>query len=414
MTTQCAIVARLRSVFALHALAFGMPLLIRRLLMRPLLIRALLVAALVIAALLSLPLLSAPVNAKGPYGSISVAGWSGGAFTDDNTGQFTSCVASASYKSGINFGVLALPNFNWALAFIHPSWSLSQGQKFPIVLSFDGRTSYNVEGAVWSTTMVVVPMPNDSSLIKAFRAARTMSAFAQGNLFQFNLNGTAVLLPSLANCVRIINAGGLAAATNFNIQPNAPSAQRPAIQQAAAVPSAPAAVQPSRPRGDSPELQLEAMQIASNFILKAALSHPAILGGGERPVWLTSGGVAWKADNATGFVKIVPPEPNLDGLEVAATIVGNDARDCKGKFISARNSELVDSAVVFRGMSSCEDGEESDVSEYFIFPRKAGGFVLFSVITPTKPVGGGGGQQLQTREEANANFRKAAYTSLAK
>ncbi|MDU6139881.1 MAG: hypothetical protein E6645_32375, partial [Bradyrhizobium sp.] len=108
-----------------------MPLLIRRLLMRPLLIRALLVAALVIAALLSLPLLSAPVNAKGPYGSISVAGWSGGAFTDDNTGQFTSCVASASYKSGINFGVLALPNFNWALAFIHPSWSLSQGQKFP-------------------------------------------------------------------------------------------------------------------------------------------------------------------------------------------------------------------------------------------------------------------------------------------
>jgi len=40
--------------------------------------------------------------------------------------------------------------------------------------------------------------------------------------------------------------------------------------------------------------------------------------------------------------------------------------------------------------------------------------VLFSVITPTKPVGGGGGQQLQTREEANANFRKAAYTSIGK
>jgi len=156
------------------------------------------------------------------------------------------------------------------------------------------------------------------------------------------------------------------------------------------------------------------MQIASNFILKASLSHPAILGGGERPVWLTAGGVAWKADNATGFVRIVPPQRGVDGLEVTATIVGNDARDCKGKFISARNSELVDSAVVFRGMSSCEDSEKSDVSEYFIFPRKGGGFVLFSVITPTKPVGGGGGQQLQTREEANANFRKAAYTSIGK
>ncbi|MGJ5179140.1 hypothetical protein ACQR16_13765 [Bradyrhizobium oligotrophicum] len=363
---------------------------------------------------LTMVALNAPAHAKGPYGSISVAGWSGGAYTDDSTGKFSSCIASASYKSGINFGVLALPTYNWALAFINPAWSLSQGQKFPIVLSFDGRNSYNVEGSVWSANMVVVPMPNDSSLIKAFRAARTMSAFAQGNLFQFDLIGTSVLLPSLANCVRMINAGGLAAATNFTAQPNAPSAQRPAAPAAAPAPAASAGVQPARASEDSPELQLEAMQIASNFILKAALSHPAILGGGERPVWLTSGGVAWKADNATGFVRIVPPQRNVDGLEVAATIIGNDARDCKGKFISARNSELVDSAVVFRGMSSCEDSEKSDIAEYFIFPRKTGGFVLFSVVTPTRPVGGGSGQQLQTREEANANFRKAAYTSLGK
>ncbi|WP_316225942.1 hypothetical protein [Bradyrhizobium sp. SZCCHNS3052] len=379
--------------------------------------RAILGAMLSVLILTSVALIEASLiaaaYAKGPYGTISVAGWSGGAYTDDNTGKFSSCIASASYKSGINFGVLALPTYNWALAFIHPSWSLSQGQKFPIVLGFDGRNSYNVEGSVWSANMVVVPMPNDSSLIKAFRAARTMSAFAQGNLFQFDLNGTSVLLPSLANCVRIINAGGMAAATNFTVQPGAASAQRQAAPPVATTPAATASVQPARASEDSPELQLEAMQIASNFILKAALSHPAILGGGERPVWLTAGGVAWKADNATGFVRIVPPQRNLDGLEVAATIIGNDARDCKGKFISARNSELVDSAVVFRGMSSCEDSEKSDIAEYFIFPRKAGGFVLFSVITPTKPVGGGG-QQLQTREEANANFRKAAFTSIAK
>ncbi|WP_316182449.1 hypothetical protein [Bradyrhizobium sp. SZCCHNRI1009] len=375
--------------------------------------RAILGTVLSLLALTAISALNETAHAKGPYGSVSVAGWSGGAYTDDNTGKFSSCIASASYKSGINFGVLALPTYNWALAFIHPGWSLSQGQKFPIVLSFDGRNSYNVEGSVWSANMVVVPMPNDSSLIKSFRAARTMSAFAQGNLFQFDLNGTSVLLPSLANCVRMINAGGLAAATNFTVQPGAHSAQRQGAP-AGAAPAATASTQPSRAAEDSPELQLEAMQIASNFILKASLSHPAILGGGERPVWLTSGGVAWKADNATGFVRIVPPQRNVDGLEVAATIIGNDARDCKGKFISARNSELVDSAVVFRGMSSCEDSEKSDIAEYFIFPRKAGGFVLFSVVTPTRPVGGGGGQQLQTREEANANFRKAAYTSIGK
>lgn len=351
-----------------------------------------------------------PAQAKGPFGSISAAGWSGGAYTEVHTGEFSSCVAGASYKSGITFSVVVSKSYEWALAFIHPSWALAQGQKFPIVLSFDGRNSFNVAGTALSANMVAVPMPVNSALVKSFRAAKTMSAFAQGNLFQFDLNGTAVLLPSLVKCAKTINDHGLAAATNFNVNLQASAAARQtAMPAAAAAPSAPAPP-PARPQDGSAALQLEAMQIASNFILKAALSHPSLVNRGESPVWLTSSGVAWRADNATGFVRIVPAERNVDGLEVTAAIVGNDARDCKGKFISARNSELVDSQVVFRGMSSCEDSAKSDVTEYFIFPRKAGGFILFSVITPTKAFG-----QLpqgQQREEANASFRKAAYTSI--
>src|SRR3954449_6234229 len=88
--------------------------------------------------------------------------------------------------------------------------------------------------------------------------------------------------------------------------------------------------------------------------------------------------------------------------------VSNDAKDCKGKFASARNSELIDSDVVFRGMSSCEDSERSAIAEYFVFPRKAGGFIMFSVLTSPKAMG----QQTPgpQREEMNAGFRKAAYT----
>jgi hypothetical protein len=42
-------------------------------------------------------------------------------------------------------------------------------------------------------------------------------------------------------------------------------------------------------------------------------------------------------------------------------------------------SELVDSDVVFRGMATCEDSDGSRVAEYFIVPRRKGGFVMFSV-----------------------------------
>jgi hypothetical protein len=359
----------------------------------------------IVAAIILILSVVMPANARGPFGSIKVAGWSGGAYTDDRTGQFTSCIASATYKSNINVGVLVTKSISWALAFSHPNWTLTTGHKFPIVLSFDGRNTFNVDGAVMSATSVIVPMPDNSALIRSFRAAKTMSAFAQGNLFQFDLSGTSVLLPALVTCVKTINAEGLAAATDFTV-PNI--AAKPARQNAP--PTAASSLQPGIPQEGSADYQLEAMQIASNFIMKASLVRPSLLSRSETPISVASTGAAWKADNATGFVRIVPPQQNVSGLDVAAAIVGNDAKDCKGKFASARNSELVDSEVVFRGMSSCEDSARSVIAEYFIFPRKAGGFIMFSVLTPTNPIG----QQLQgqQRDEQNAGLRKAAYISL--
>jgi hypothetical protein len=347
--------------------------------------------------------------ARGPYGSVAVAGWSGGAFTDDKTGKFLNCIASASYKSGINVGVLVSETYHWALGFTYPGWALTPDQKFPIVLSFDGRNTFNVVGVAASRTTVLVQMPQESALIRSFRAARTTSAFAQGNLFQFNLDGTTILLPSLVNCVKAINSNGIAAATNFTVVANVTPRQISPTTPSSP-PTAASSLQPDRPQEGSAELQLEAMQIASNFILKASsLSHPSLLSGSDAPVSLGSTGAAWRADNATGFVRIVPPKPNQVGLDVAAAVVGNDAKNCKGKFASARNSELIDSEVVFRGMSSCEDSEGSAIAEYFILPRRAGGFVIFSVVTPTKAIGPQ--IQPQNREEVNAGFRKAAYTA---
>jgi hypothetical protein len=212
-----------------------------------------------IAALILFACLVSPVQARGPYGSISVAGWSGGAYTDDKTGQFSNCIASASYKSGINFGVLVNKSYGWALAFTHPSWSLAPGQKFPIVLSFDGRNTFNVDGIGTGSTVIVL-MPDDSALIKSFRAARAMSAFAQGKLFQFNLNGTSVLIPALVTCVKAINAGGIAAATNFTA--GLPANSTPRLVGPTAPPTTASSLEPTRPQEGSAELQLEAMQLA--------------------------------------------------------------------------------------------------------------------------------------------------------
>ena len=64
---------------------------------------------------------------------------------------------------------------------------------------------------------------------------------------------------------------------------------------------------------------------------------------------------------------------------MAAAVAGADAKECKGKFASGRVSELVDSEVVFRGFSSCEDTDGSRSAQFFVVPRKQGGFIIFSV-----------------------------------
>ncbi|WP_338829567.1 hypothetical protein [Bradyrhizobium sp. 27S5] len=160
---------------------------------------------------------AAPSSARGPYGSITVGNWKGGAFTDDKSGAFTHCSAGSTYQSGIFFMVAIAENGSWRLGFAHESWRLTPGEAFPLALTFDGQPAFNVYGMPLGTTLVNVEMPVNSNLINQFRKARQMTAFAQGQLFQFNLNQTGQLLPALLNCVMSVKKNGVASAGEFAV-----------------------------------------------------------------------------------------------------------------------------------------------------------------------------------------------------
>ncbi len=57
--------------------------------------KALLVSCLLQAAVVSI------AHAAGPFGTINVGGWTGGAFSNDTTGEFSHCAASSTFGSGI-------------------------------------------------------------------------------------------------------------------------------------------------------------------------------------------------------------------------------------------------------------------------------------------------------------------------
>src|SRR5262249_43356206 len=150
----------------------------------------------------------------------------------------------------------------WSLGFAHDAWQLNPTAAFPIDLTFDGQAQFHVFGTALTNHFVAVPMPVTSSLLAQFRKATLMSAFAKGQQFQFKLDGTSVLLPPLANCVASVKATGLRNAGVFT----APTA--PPKLAAAPAPAVGGSLDKDSGPPTSPELQIEAIQLATNFILK--------------------------------------------------------------------------------------------------------------------------------------------------
>ena len=175
--------------------------------------------AVAVAVLLGAIFVASKAEARGPYGSINVGKWQGGAYTNDQTGAFSHCAAGVQYDSGIYFLVTIDVSGGWGLAFMHEKWTLTPGQAFPLTLTFDGQQPFNVHGVPIVDKLVGVPMPINSALITQFRKAKTMTAFTQGQLFRFNLDQTGQLLPVLANCVAKTKQQGVANAGDFSVLP---------------------------------------------------------------------------------------------------------------------------------------------------------------------------------------------------
>ena len=52
-------------------------------------------------------------------------GWPGSIFFDDETGEFTHCAASDTYRNGTSLIVSVDRSFDWTLGFVNDAWRLT-------------------------------------------------------------------------------------------------------------------------------------------------------------------------------------------------------------------------------------------------------------------------------------------------
>jgi len=287
-------------------------------------------------------------------------------------------------------------NNTWALGFANPKWQLQPGEGFAVDFTFDGQQQYHLVGKALSDKLVSVLMPSKAELIERFKRSASVSALAKGEAFQFALTDTSKIIPALQDCVAHVK-GTPVAGNNLGKPVTLPATGGGSLS-AVPAPAAPASV--------ASELDLEAIQIASNFLIGSQMRGARVLPKAET-VNFVANTAQWKSEDAYGFVRILPHQEGTKGIDVAASIVASDAKDCKGKFASGRTSELVNSDVMFRGFSTCEDSRGTRVSQYFVVPRDKGGFIIIAV-------GAGSATQesknLQTETHVS-DLRQVAWTA---
>ena len=165
----------------------------------------------------------APCFAAGPFGTIHIGNWHGGAYTSDSDGAFSHCAALSSYGSGISIVVSYNVKNQWLMGLASPKFHLTKGETFPIDLTFDGESQVRLFGtAVTEQLISAVMVPN---ALRDFRKSTLMVAVAKGATFQFALSSTGPLLPAISNCVTKVKTAGIDHAGDFSVVAANPSGE---------------------------------------------------------------------------------------------------------------------------------------------------------------------------------------------
>jgi S1-C subfamily serine protease len=152
-------------------------------------------------------------HAKGPFGSVNVGNWIGGAFSNDETGAFSHCAATTPYANGVILVVSQNAAGTWSLAFASPSYRFNKGENAAIDVTFDGQEQARLYATAYQSNMLTAIMP--ANVVRTFQKASLMVATAGRSVLNFDLTSTGPVIAALANCVTKVKADGLDKAGDF-------------------------------------------------------------------------------------------------------------------------------------------------------------------------------------------------------
>ncbi len=131
---------------------------------------------------------------------LKAGAWNGGAYSNNETGQFSHCAASARYKSGTTLLFSVTRTGKWSMGFANDAWSVTPGSTYDLAYRVDnGRIMRGVARAR-NGGVVQVFLPPKSKLFSHFRTGEMLHVAAANRVMKFNLTNTSKLLQKLVRC----------------------------------------------------------------------------------------------------------------------------------------------------------------------------------------------------------------------
>lgn len=315
--------------------------------------------------------------------SFRIGAWQAGAYSNDSTGVFSHCAATASYKSGIYVVFSISKNATWTVGFANPEWRLSQGDTYNIAFTVDDMPPIAAKAYAISTGHVSVLLQDSSELFARFRRGNVLRVAAADRVFSFNLTGTSQLLPALLRCA--MQNGNPKIVTN-PFEKSAPVVSKSKLTTTSA--------------SDRSAERAEATTLVANLLSQAGIQGFVLLDPTDLPD--VKADAKWRAGDLFGTITVFPDIKTSQIAEVPAVLIGGAAKTCKGTFLSGAIKDETNNSFA-RIFTTCNDGKDTTTVYYLAIPRKAGGayIITTAVVGSETPA-----------KEADSNIRTAVYKVL--
>jgi hypothetical protein len=133
----------------------------------------------------------------------NVGPWYVGAYSSNNqTGGFDHCAASAGYKSGVLLIFSVGADYSWSMGFANDNWRLKSGNEYSVRYWIDTNEPQYAMAVAKSANVVQIPLKDSAELFNKFRRGYTLFVSAQSTDFQFSLTDSGRVLTYLLDCAR--------------------------------------------------------------------------------------------------------------------------------------------------------------------------------------------------------------------